>query len=82
MGLVMANADANRTHQVSFASSFTNAETGAPVLMGDSKALGMLSVIPQAAPQPADVHDLGLELVYLHKTIPGFAHVTLADATG
>jgi hypothetical protein len=80
MGLVTANADGNRTHQVSFASSFTNAETGAPVLTGDSKAIGMLSVIPQAAPQPADVHDLGLELAYLHHTIATFAHVALADA--
>jgi hypothetical protein len=79
-GLVVSNADGNRTHQASFASSFTTADAGAPVLTGDGKALGMLSVVPQAAPQPADVHDLALELVYLHHTIAGFSRVALANA--
>lgn len=81
MGVVTGNANGNRDHQAAFASSFTAAETGAAVLTGDGKAIGMLSVIPQSAAQPADIHDLGLELSYLHqKGYSGFRKVTLADA--
>lgn len=82
MGLVTGNANGNRDHQAAFASSFTAAETGSSVLTSDGKALGMLSVIPQSAAQPADVHDLGLELTYLHqKGYSGFRTVTLATAS-
>lgn len=81
MGLVTANANGNRDHQATFASSFTSAETGAAVLTGDGKALGMLSVIPQSAAQAVDVHDFGMELSYLHqKGYSGFRKVTLATA--
>ena len=81
MGLVTGNANGNRDHQATFASSFTMAETGAAVLTGDGKALGMLSVIPNSAAQAADVHDLGMELSYLHaKGYSGFRKVQLATA--
>jgi hypothetical protein len=58
-----------------------NLSVGAPALLANGRALGMVSIVPQmGGPGETTIGDLGRELTYLHR-ISRFAHVHLVKGT-